>query len=387
MTYTRPMSPLTSHFTRYVIRQLIIGTAVVTAGLLFVVWLTQSLRFIQFVMGKGLSIQVWLNLTLLMLPPSLAMILPIALFAVVAFVYNRLALDRELVVLQSAGLSRVGLAQPAIIVGIVTVILAYGLSLAVVPASMRAFKDLQWSIRNDVSQVLLREGAFNQVAEGLMVYVRDRAADGAMLGLLIQDTRGPESAVTLMAKRGIVEASDGGSAIRLFDGSRQQRGAGDSYTVLTFDTYAVDLGELANGGESRWLDNGERTAAELLTLTEADGHSATTVRRMRADAHSRFSSPLLCLALTLIAVAWLLTGEFDRGGALRRILGATATVIAVEVGTLGAFALAARHGSWIAVMYLTCVIPIAAALYILSAPRIIDITPSTAVARTGLAAP
>ena len=108
---------------------------------------------------------------------------------------------------------------------------------------------------------------------------------------------------------------------------------------------------------------------------------------MRADAHSRFSSPLLCLALTLIAVAWLLTGEFDRRGALRRILGATATVIAVEVGTLGAFALTARHESWIAAMYLTCVIPIAAGLYILSAPRLIDITPSTAVARTGLAAP
>ena len=350
---------MTSHFSRYVSRQLISGTALVSAGLVFLVWLTQSLRYLQFVMGKGLPIETWMMLTVLMLPPALAIILPIALFAVVVFVYNRLALDRELVVLQAAGLSRWGLARPALIVGAGATALGFILNLSVVPASMRAFKELQWSIRNDVSQLMLREGSFNQVGAGLTIYVRERAPDGTLSGLLIHDTRQASATTTLMARQGTVERGTAGSAIRLIDGSRQERSGADDFSVLTFDTYALDLGVLADGGESRWLDNGERSATELLSLTEADGHSATTIRRMRADAHNRFASPLLILALAMIGVVWLLLGDFDRRGALKRIGGAVVSIVGVEVALLGFYALAAREQAWIAGLYVTGAIPIA----------------------------
>lgn len=351
------MPAVARHYSRYVLKQLAVGTTVVSAALLFIVWLTQSLRFLQFVMGKGLPIATWLKLTVLMLPPTLSLILPIALFAVVVFVYNRLAVDRELVVLQSAGLSRLGLARPALVIGFGATILGYMLSLAAVPASMRAFKDLQWSIRNDVSQVLLREGTFNQLSPGLTVYVRDRDANGSLLGVMIQDSRTTGQAVTLMAKRGSVGSSDEGPVIHLDDGSRQERGTGDSYTVLTFDTYTVGLGELAGAGEDRWLDNGERSTGDLLSLGESDGHSETTVRRMRADAHSRLSAPILNVAFALIAVAWLLLGDFDRHGVGRRILGATTTIVAIEVATLGAFALAARREIWSLALYVLALGP------------------------------
>lgn len=69
-----------SGITRYIFRQLITGTVLVSVALAFIVWLTQSLQFLQFVIGKGLDIGTWLQLTTLLLPWFVSVILPAALF-------------------------------------------------------------------------------------------------------------------------------------------------------------------------------------------------------------------------------------------------------------------------------------------------------------------
>ncbi len=42
-------------FTRYVLWQLLAGMALVTMGLTFIIWLTQSLRFVEMIVNMGLS--------------------------------------------------------------------------------------------------------------------------------------------------------------------------------------------------------------------------------------------------------------------------------------------------------------------------------------------
>ena len=126
-----------SGISRYVARQLLIGTALVSAVLVFIVWLTQSLRFLQFVMNKGLPLGTWLKLTIFMLPGFFTLILPVAFFFVVLFIYNKLSMDKELVVVQAAGVSQVGLAMPAILSATALMVLALILSSFIVPAAVR----------------------------------------------------------------------------------------------------------------------------------------------------------------------------------------------------------------------------------------------------------
>src|SRR3954463_2364778 len=103
-----------SGITRYIFRQLGWGTVMVGLVLTLIVWLTQSLQFLQFIINKGLALGDWLKLTTLLLPSFIVVILPSALFFVVVFVYNKLIADRELVVVQAAGMSRMGVAAPAL---------------------------------------------------------------------------------------------------------------------------------------------------------------------------------------------------------------------------------------------------------------------------------
>jgi lipopolysaccharide export system permease protein len=95
-------SPLVSKLDRYIFRQLLVALIAVTIGLVALIWLTQSLRLIELVLNHGLSIRVFLELTGLLIPNFVAVILPITTFVVVQFVYQRLNGDRELTVMRSA---------------------------------------------------------------------------------------------------------------------------------------------------------------------------------------------------------------------------------------------------------------------------------------------
>ena len=132
---------------RYVIRQILAAMIIVVVSLTCVIWLSQSLRFIDMIVNRGLPLATFIYFTILLMPTWLSLVLPIACFASTMFVYSRMASDRELVVLTASGLGPLGLARPAIIVSIIVTLLGYLLSLYLVPvracppAKRRACRD------------------------------------------------------------------------------------------------------------------------------------------------------------------------------------------------------------------------------------------------------
>lgn len=359
-----------SGITWYIFRQLIVGTSLVSVALAFLIWLTQSLQFLQFIVNKGLALGAWLKLTVLLLPWFLSVILPAALFFVVLFVYSKLSLDRELVVAQAAGMSRMRLASPALLCAAAAMLMGLFFTLYVVPETMRSFKELQWTIRSDVSQVLLRDGSFNQISEDLTVYVRGRDQNGDLVGVMVHDTRGEESSTTLMAERGALGNTADGSSVVLYNGSRQElrRGTGN-LSVLYFDSYTLDFRGIGGQGDDRYADIRERPTGELFGLTAADGISPANIVRMRAEGHQRVVAPIGAIAFTLIGLVFLLTGPFDRRGQTKRMVAAVAVVVGLQSAALGFMSLASKDLSYIPAMYAVALLPIPVALYILLAPQ------------------
>src|ERR1700677_4512083 len=136
---------------RYILRQLLVALAAVTLALVALIWLTQSLKFVELVVNRGLSLPVFLELTSLMIPSFVAVILPITTFVVVQFVYQRLAGDRELTVMRAAGLSPWALSRPAIMLGSLSLAFCLVLNIWIVPVSSEAFRRYQFEIRNRVA--------------------------------------------------------------------------------------------------------------------------------------------------------------------------------------------------------------------------------------------
>jgi lipopolysaccharide export system permease protein len=358
-----------SGITRYIFRQLAVGTVLVSIALAVIVWLTQSLQFLQFIVNKGLSIAAWLKLTLLLLPSFLLTILPAALFFVTLFIYNKLTTDRELVVVQAAGVSRMRLAVPAMIAAAAVTTVGYALSLFVVPGSVKAFKEVQWVLRKDVSQLLLREGTFNQLAKGLTVYVRGRGRTGELLGVLVHDMRRKDRTETLMAERGVISSGGAGPRIELTNGNRQELVRGTAkLSVLYFDTHTFELGGIEANTPDRYEDNRERSTYALLTASAGEGTSERSATRMRAEGHQRLVGPFTAFGYALVALAFLLTGAFDRRGQTARLMAAIGTGIVFQAAALGAANLAGTDSVFIPLMYAVALLPVAAGLYMIVTP-------------------
>ncbi|MFA7429043.1 MAG: LPS export ABC transporter permease LptF [Rhodospirillaceae bacterium] len=353
---------------RYIFRQLLTGTALVTAGLLCILWLTQSLRFVELIITRGLSVGTFLELTGLLLPNFLVIILPVALFAVVLFTYNKLNMDRELIVLRAAGVSPWGVARPALALALMLSVIGYLMANLWVPETVRAFREMQWSVRNDLSRLLVQEGAFTTVMPGVTVYVRGREASGELLGLMVHDTRDPDESATLMAERGALVQSDGGPRVVMVNGSRHsvERGTG-RLSLLYFDSYTMTLGDGREDAGVRFRDARERNMDDLLrTTTDMDRNlQDVDIRRFRVEAHQRMINPLSHITFALIAVAALLTGPFERRGGAKRVLWAIGAMLATQAAMIGAANLATGSLAFLPLIHAAVVVPLIAATAIL----------------------
>ena len=335
---------------RYLFRQLALALLAVTVGLAALVWLTQSLRFIELVLDRGLSLAVFFELTSLLLPSFFSVILPITTFIVMLFVHLRLAGDRELVVMRSAGLSNWRIARPALALGLLVVAVMALLNFWLVPLSHTAFRQWQFEIRNQLVGVLLQEGVFSTLGNDLTVYARKREADGTLRGILVHDQREAGGAVTILAQAGRIGQGADGPRVTLYDGVRQQlekgaSGAPPRLTVLSFSENSVDLARVARNEETRSRDSRERSIAELLYPDPAEGLRPREIRRFRAEAHQRLASPLTAFSFALVGLAVALTGQFRRyGGGAGVALGIGIMVALLALGLTISNAAARRDG-------------------------------------------
>lgn len=347
----------------YIVRQLALTLFAVTVGLAALVWLTQSLRFIELVLDRGLSFWVFLELTGLLLPGFFGLILPITTFVVVLFTYVRLAGDRELVVMRAAGLSNWQLARPALLVATGSMLMCFLLNLWITPLAQQAFREWQFEIRNQMAGLLLQDGVFSQLGNDLMVYARDRDGANNLYGILVHDTRERGVPVTIIAETGRLTSTAQGPRVTLINGQRQQVEmvtgpdgvARPRLTTLSFQENSLDLARATRAEGDRFRNAHERSLMELLAPDE--DVSARDRLRYRAEAHQRLANPLTAIGLALLALAVALTGEFRRfGGGLRLFAGCVVMVALLAAGlTLGSAA--ARQNALLPLVWLHAILP------------------------------
>ncbi|MBK1669489.1 LPS export ABC transporter permease LptF [Rhodovibrio sodomensis] len=353
-----------SVLTKYILRQLIWVTVFITLALTLAVWLSQSLRFMDYIVNRGLPVSDFLALMSLMLPRFFGVVLPIATFVAVLFFYNKLANESELAVMRAAGLSQWQIAKPGVILAAGLTVVVYSVSLYFLPASYREFKDLQYEMRSSYSSVLLQEGVFNTLGENLTVYVRSRTSEGTLRGVMLHDAR-EQPAVTLLAERGAIVQTDAGPRVLLIDGSRQSVDEADGkLSMLYFDRYTVDIEQLQQAVGDRWRQPEERYLQNLLWPrdTDADQRYAS---ELIAEGHRRLQFPLYTLAFAGIGLATILAGEFSRRGQAQRIGIGVGLVAGLQAGQLALVDLTIGNLALAPLGYLVAVAAIAAPFYVL----------------------
>ena len=352
---------------RYLFRNLFITTFFATLAVTMTIWVTQSLKLLDMVINAGAPFTVFLWMMALTVPTFLGVIMPIALVGALLFSYNRMIMDSELVVMRAVGMGPWRLATPALALGGTVVLIVFFLNIYAAPYANRELVRLQYAVRHEFATILIREGAFNDISDGLTVYLRKRQENGEMQGLLVHDTRQPGKDISIMAQRGVMADSPGGIKVIMLDGLRQEVEAKTGkMSELYFDRYLVDFQVGDDKPQERLVDPRERPMSELINPPSDVAGDARMVQQFTAELHMRLSSPLMALAFTMIALAALLCGDYNRRGQSQRIIAAAVLVIILQSASLGLTSLAVKTSAVIPLMYLLCLAPLAPCSWLLS---------------------
>ena len=295
--------------------------------LTFVLLLNRIFQLTDLVVGKGVPFGLLARLLLTLMPVLLLAALPAAALIACILAFSRLSNDSESIAMTATGMSLYSQLVPVGILG----------SMAAAASAFLMLYGLSWSqrateaITADIFQTRaaafeIREQVFNDAFDGIVLYVRKISGrDRRMQGILISDTREPESTQVIFAEQGVL-VNDSVSRrliLHLSEGTLHKFGAepdkkpgqahppkppatpsahDNPYQVLRFSTYDLNMDLTQTIQETRAFRTNLRAQpiAELRKQLDTAKPGTNKYNAVLVELHKKFATPLACLILAFL---------------------------------------------------------------------------------------
>ena len=322
----------------YVIAALIVPSLWALFGLTALVLTKDLLGFADLVINRGLDLASILWIIFYKAIPLLGTTLPLAVLVGSLVGLGNLRSHRELLPIESAGLSPNWLLIPLGAFASALTIIGYGFSFFASPSALRSLEDALSDAMQKNPAAILRPGTVHEFS-GTRILAREVSARGDSLRgvlVLISDTdTGYFSGETLFAETGKVLPDTAGIAqLVLHDGVilRSPHQGGGQTRFRTFETVLQDKDRtsLSTSDELSQL-----TLQGLLSLIEetpayteprTKPNTVNLQQMARSRIHSRFSGPTAALVFSLLALPLARMGS-SFSGAVGGILGLIVTIV------------------------------------------------------------
>ncbi len=350
---------------RYIFRQMIIPVLGAVAALTAIALLSQSLTYVELVVERGQSAWTFMKVTLLSMPQLGGLIFPIAIFVGTLVALTRLQGEHEFTACFASGLPLMKLASPIIRIGVYFALISLASNLFLQPITARAMRHELFNIKNDLISTLIKEGDFSTSATGLTIYVQKIDQNGLLRQLFIRTPSNTGHDMTYAAKEGRIEKIDGSSILIMRQGSNQQIDANGQVAHYTWDETQVDITPYFQSDDYLQFKEGDDYMHELFFPNKVKGPTQVPEGKLIAEAHSRMSGPLFCIAFVLLALVSVLGGRFSRNGYAARI--GVAAAVAAAIRIMGVVVQTAAQSMMIVnvLQYLVPLIPILVCLYLI----------------------
>jgi len=356
-------------FNLYIFNQLFRTCMALITVLISIIWLFQSIRLLEFVVDKGASVREFFVMSVAAMPLWLMITIPISGFIAVNWVFNRILADRELTVMQAVGLSPFQLAKAPIALGVLLSAFLTVNSVYILPTSFQAYKNLQFKLRHSIPTVLLREGVFIEIVDGLTMFIAERADNDILQDIFIHDTRTDGRVITMTAATGKFVDRDGVPTLILQNGERSEgNDAGQTGAVLLFETYSLAITQNSDRPTERnSIDMNEDSIRNLLS-PELAATPKYYLQRY-AEAHYRIASPWLGLALSMLSIALILKGQIRRDLWSKRVIANVSACVFVIVCVIITRGWTSNNSLFWPLIHLSVFLPIGVAAWVLLSPN------------------
>src|SRR4029079_6019033 len=177
---------------RYVFRATLGAFAMVLVTLTAAIWMTQALRELDLITSQGQSILTFVGITSLWIPSLTLVLAPVSLVIAIVYVLNKLTLDSEIIVMNSAGMAPRRLVRPYLAAGLVVSLMMAITAAWLAPKGLREARRMTTEVRVDVVANIVQAGRFTTIERNLVFYLRERQPDGILLGIFINHPPTPQ---------------------------------------------------------------------------------------------------------------------------------------------------------------------------------------------------
>jgi lipopolysaccharide export system permease protein len=342
-------------YSKYIQKRLLFYFTIIYCIFISIIWLTQSLRFLELITLQGIDIATFFNITSFLIIPMSYVCVPLALFFAGIATFASLEANNELVILKCSGISNMQLCRAISGVVAFTVLIHLSISLYFLPKSYQGFKDMQQILKETIINASFEEGVFNTKNDAITIYVDEKIDDFKYKGIFIYDLRNKDKPLTIMANYGILVIGDEGPGFVLTEGSHQvEDKVKNQINLGFFKSYNFGLKMETNKSSSRNLDANELFLHELLNASNKSQH---TRKQHIVHAMQRIIWPAFNIILAIIVVIGMVTNLSRRSSHFAKQLKVGALGILLISALLILNNLSLKHFEYI---YVTLLLVIAA---------------------------
>ena len=308
----------------YILKRLCTSIGVLATILVVLLWLTQSLKFIEVIVNHNVSLQGYFSLIVYLLPDMFVKVAPVCTLIGALLAYGKLTLDNELQVMQALGKSPWQILHPGMaLAGFLTLSLLF-LNIFTIPNAYRAFRAQEFQLRNQFSSSIVRDGSFN-VIKSLTVFVEKRLSAKQFEGVFIHDTgehsgKKAKKPYTIFAKEGILKKINNQYVLVLHNGTRQEKDSNNTVQSFEFDELIYNFDSFTTIVNTRNLKPYEKDIRELFQVNNENSENSKLQMRMAAEGHQRILLPFLCLINMLMVALTMVVNRPSRRLRRKRII-------------------------------------------------------------------
>ncbi len=173
----------------------------ITTCLLFII---KSLYVLTLIISKGLSIPTLIKMTILILPPFIVEILPIATVLSIIYTWSHLQEVKEITIMKSFGISNFKLSIAGILLGIFNTLLALFITSYLAPISNTLFQKERLKLQNSYNLEIKEQGKFLEINNNITIFINNIGKNKKLEGIFIHNTENQKSPTTIIAKSGYI---------------------------------------------------------------------------------------------------------------------------------------------------------------------------------------
>lgn len=278
---------------RYVLREVVLASVLVTAVLLVVLLANQVAVVLeraavnQFPQGVVLQL-IWLGAL-----QNLTILIPVGLLLGVVLALGRMYHDSEMAAALACGVGPASIYRPVALLAVLVAAALAWLTLSLSPDATADTLSLRSAAARAGRFAAIAPGKFRTFGGTAVVYAEDVNPDGTLGNVFVEHNRGTRVEVALAQRARHSVTADGLThTITLYDGERFEGVPGSpQFRIVRFAEHLIPIQVPVPADVIRNIE--AQPTAELLGSSDPE---------KRAELHWRIALPTMCLILTMLAV-------------------------------------------------------------------------------------